>query len=89
MMPIVETDCVCKELNSVLDPDAFNYDRANAVVIHNNSGYILTTCEYGHRAPILSLTLCSPDYPRVAEAIERRRVVVKRKYDALGHPVSD
>ncbi len=89
MMPIVETDCVCKELNSVLDPDAFNHERANAVVIHNNSGYILTTCEYGHRAPILSLTLCSPDYPRVAEVIERNHVVVKRKYDALGHPVSD
>ena len=89
MMPIVETDCVCQELSSVLDPDAFDHERANAVVIHNNSGYILTTCEYGHRAPILSLVLCSPDYPKVAEAIERKRVVVKRKYDALGDPVGD
>ena len=89
MMPLVETDCVCQELTSVLDPDAFDYKRANAVVIHNNSGYILTICEYGHRAPILSLALCSPDYPKVAEAIELSRVVVKRKYDALGHPVGD
>ena len=89
MMPIVETDCVCQELNSVLDPDAFNYDRANAVVIHNNSGHMITTCEYGHRAHILRLALCSPDYPNVADAIERKMVVVKRKYDALGHPVSD
>ena len=89
MMPIVETDCVCKELNSVLDPDAFNYDRANAVVIHNNGGYMITTCKHGHRAPILGLALCSPDYPNVANAIERNDVVIKRQYDALGHPVSD
>jgi hypothetical protein len=89
MMPIVETDCVCQELNSVLDPDAFDYDRANAVVIRNNSGYILTTCAFGHRVPLFALALCSPDYPKVAEAIERNHVVVKRKYDALGHPVSN
>lgn len=89
MMPIVETDCVCQELNGVLDPDVFDYDRVNAVVIHNNSGFILTTCEYGHRAPILALVLCSPDYPNVADAIERNLVVVKREYDTFGHPASD
>jgi|TARA_B110001454_G_C12635545_1_gene398901 hypothetical protein len=89
MMPIVETDCVCQELDSVLDPDAFDYDRAHAVVIYNNSGYMLTTCAHGHRASLFALMLCSPDYPKVAEAIERNHVVVKRKYDSLGHPARD
>jgi|GEM_PF-6778361 hypothetical protein len=89
MMPIVETDCICKELTSALDPDAFDYERANAVVIYNNSGFILTTCGYGHRVAIFALGLCSPDHPNVADAIERGLVAVKRKYDSFGHPVGD
>ena len=83
------TDCICKELNSVLDPDAFDYERSNAVVIRNNSGHMISTCEYGHRAHNFSLYLCSPTRGSVQDAINDNRVVVKRRYDALGHPVSN
>ena len=81
--------CICKELKSVLDPDAFDYERADAVVIHNNSGYMIGTCEYGHRSHALSLFLCSPTWPEVSDAIKRHNVVVRRRYDYLGHPIGE
>lgn len=83
------TDCICKELDSILDPDAFDYERSNAVVIRNNSGHMISTCKYGHRAHIFSLYLCSPTYEPMQNAINSNSVVVKRQYDALGHPISD
>ena len=82
-------DCICKELDSILDPDAFDYERSGAVVIHNNSGHMVSTCEYGHRAHTFSLYLCSPTYGPMQDAIDNNRVVVKRRYDTLGHPISD
>ena len=81
--------CICKELSSVLDPDAFDYDRADGVVIYNNSGYMVSTCESGHRSYVHSLFLCSPTWPEVSDAIRRHKVVVRRRYDSLGHPVDE
>ena len=83
------TDCICQELNSVLDPDAFNYERSNGVVIYNNSGHMVSTCKYGHRAHVFSLYLCSPDYEPLKDMINNNRITVKRRYDTLGHPASD
>ena len=83
------SSCICQPLDAPLDAVAFNWPRANAVVVHNRSIMPLDLCDVPHRAEPYQYFLCSPDLPNVTTGIAKDWLRVVTRFDNAEQPVSE
>mgnify|MGYP006078009153 CR=1 FL=1 len=82
------SSCICQCLNAPLDAVAFDWSRANAVVVHNRSNMILDLCHVPHRAEPYQYFLCSADLPNVVTGIANQWLRVVARFDGAEQPIS-
>ena len=83
------SSCICKHLHVPLDAVAFNWPRANAVVVHNRSNMVLDLCQVPHRVEPYQHFLCSPDLPNVATGVAKEWLRIVARFDSAEQPISE
>jgi hypothetical protein len=81
------SSCICQPLGAPLDAVAFDWSRANAVVVHNRSIMIIDLCDVPHRAEPYQYFLCSPDLPNVITGIANQWLRVVTRFDSAEQPI--